>query len=133
MRIRNEKRPDIDYLVHVNLNDIIVVARKKEGMKRVNKLKTRFRIVDEYEKEEVNGVPYDMRETYENDERIICYIPKDFTIENMLEIVNNELNIGLDIEMFINDLLVDAKTVEFPDDPDERIKEEDDGITDMRP
>ena len=131
-RIRNEKRPDIDYLINVNLNEIIVVARKKEKMERINKLKMRFRIVDEYNTNINDGVSYVIRETYENDERIILYIPKDFTIETMLETVNNELNIGLETEMFINDLLNDAKTVEFADDPDERVKKEDDGIIDMR-
>ena len=101
-------------------------------MERINKLKMRFRIVDEYNTNINDGESYVIRETYENDERIILYIPKDFTIETMLETVNNELNIGLETEMFINDLLNDAKTVEFADDPDERVKKEDDGIIDMR-
>jgi hypothetical protein len=130
--IKNTKK-QIKYLVSTNLRDIIVLVREKVGIEYVDKMKMKFRIVDEYEQinDDDGNIGY-IKTIIENNEEIRLYTLDDYNLENMLDLVNSKYKEERLIEEFINSSLKDAKTIEFIDDEEDKIDKEDDDIIDMK-
>jgi hypothetical protein len=130
--IKNTKK-QIKYLVSTNLRDIIVLVREKVGIEYVDKMKMKFRIVDEYEQinDDDGNIGY-IKTIIENNEEIRLYTLDDYNLENMLDLVNSKYKEERLIEEFINSSLKDAKTIEFIDDEEDKIDKENDDIIDMK-
>lgn len=130
--IKNVHKP-IKYLVSTNLRDIIVLVREKSGMEWKDKLKMKFRVVDEYNRITTENAvnAYVEKTIIENGEEIILFTPEDYDLENMLDLVNSKFKGERLIEEFINSTLKDAKTIEFIDDKEENSDEDSEDILNM--
>jgi hypothetical protein len=131
--IKNLNKPNIKYLVNTNLRDIIVVVQEKQDdFQWTNKMKINFMIVDDYPTNEVMGnygpVSSTIKEIEKNGETINLISVDDFSLEDMLETVNNKFKEDRVVEEYINSHLKNAKTIEFPDEEKEI---DDDDITDV--
>lgn len=129
--IKNTKKP-FKYLVSTNLRDIIVLVREKVGMEWKDKMKMRFRIVDEYPyvTSGEDGPQYKAKEIEVDGEVIHLYDLEEYSLEKMLDFVNSKYKGERLVEEFINSTLKDAKTIEFPDDEEDE-EEKDEDIMDM--
>lgn len=135
--IKNTKKPKISYVVSINLRDIIVVVREKNSIGEwVDKLKVKFKIVDEYPQKAyptTNGglLNQKIKKIEVNDETVYLYTVEDYSLEDMLDRINSKFKADKLIEDYVLSTLKNAKTIEFPDDEDEDSTEAESDFIDM--
>ena len=130
-KIKNLNR-DVQYIVNTNLRDIVVLVQEKlHSMEWVDKMKMKFRVVDEYDTiTNENGISY-IKKIEINGETINLFTVENYSLDDMIEIVNNKYREDKLIEEMVNSHMKSAKTIEFIDERDEKKKKIED-IVNMR-
>ena len=130
-KIKNLNR-DVQYIVNTNLRDIVVLVQEKlHSMEWKDKMKMKFRVVDEYDTiTNENGISY-IKKIEINGETINLFTVENYSLDDMIEIVNNKYREDKLIEEMVNSHMKSAKTIEFIDERDEKKKKIED-IVNMR-